>query len=197
MLSLPLRPDWSASLAPGDRDRLVAHWQRLSPVCLRRRFLRAMSPEALEGRAGAALSGEARCFGWFHEGTLRAVAELFPAADGTGEAAFTVERGWRKRGVGRALLRRVLRRGRNLGLARVIVLTTPDNIAMIRLARSEGGAIRLENGDVTGVFALPGATPVSLALDLADEAGAGFATLADGGRRLAAAWLGAEPRRAA
>jgi RimJ/RimL family protein N-acetyltransferase len=189
MIPITSGQSWYASLTEADRDRLVAHWMRLPEDCIRRRFMRAMGPAALRTHADEVFAGDARAIGWFHEGILRGVAELFPLRGGVGEAAFTVEPEFRRRGVGKGLLRRVLRRARNLGLQRVEVMTTRENTAMVRLARACGGELRYDGREVTGVFDLEPATPVSLAHEMAEEGAARSAELADRAVRFAAGLL--------
>ncbi|GMG81125.1 hypothetical protein LNKW23_03370 [Paralimibaculum aggregatum] len=159
-----------ASLSQGDTAALLDHWQRMCRTGIQSRFMRAMSAEALAAHAASVFAGGGHVIGWFQAGVLRGVAELHPEPDGSGEAAFTVEPGFRKRGIGLGLMRRVLRRARNLGLKRVRIETTRDNRAMVRLALSVGAELTSDGREVLAVVPLSPATGASLAADVADGA---------------------------
>ncbi len=185
-------PAWYGGLARSDAPLVVAHWQRLPDDCIRRRFLRRMRKADFERHAQAILGPGAHAIGWFCDGALRGVAELF-AMPGGGEAAFTVEPDWRRRGVGQGLMRRVLRRASHLGMHEVVVMTTRDNLPMIRLAESVGARLSFDGCEVTGTIPLAPATAASRMIEAAEETASGFATVVDGAARIAAAW--ADPTR--
>lgn len=180
---------YQLGLGRADHETLAAHWCRLPAPSLRRRFLRQMDRAALAARAAETLDGRAHLIGWHADGVLRGVAELHPAGARAGEAAFTVEPGWRRRGIGRTLLRRLLRRARNLGLGEVLVITTRDNPAMVRLALGEGARIVADGAELAGLFTLAPPTPVSLGLDIGGE----LAGLAAALGTRAAVWPDARP----
>jgi len=137
---------WFRSLSPDERPALVAHWQRLSPDSLRRRFLRPMRDEDLETHAARALAPGAETIGWFRDGVLRAVTDIY-LDRGMAEAAFSVEAEYRGQGIGRRLLEHALRRARNRHCRALLVMTTRDNMPMVRLALSAGA--RLEHDGTT------------------------------------------------
>ncbi|MEM1343964.1 MAG: GNAT family N-acetyltransferase, partial [Pseudomonadota bacterium] len=162
---------WFRSLAPYEGEALVSHWERLPEPCIRRRFLRPMNHAAFTERASLALGSGGEVIGWFRDGILRGVSELYTDGE-TGEAAFTVEPGYRSKGIGQALLDHVLRRARNRGCARLIVMTTRENQPMIRIATKAGAHLEYEGTEVVGTVALAPATGFSRLADLReDEAG--------------------------
>ncbi len=181
-------PAWFGSLAPSDRPLIAAHWARMSEDCLRRRFLRPMGPEALKARAQETFDGGAHVIGWFREGVLRGVGELFPGPNRTGEASFTVEPSFRKSGIGHGLLARVLERARNLGLSKVVIVTTRHNRPMVRVAERAGAEITRDGDEVIAVCRLAPPSPASLAIDALAEAGGAAAAMGDALRRIARSW---------
>ncbi len=187
MLTAQAAPAWYGGLGRADAPAIAAHWRRLPEDCIRRRFLRRMRPEDLARHAEAIVGPDAHAIGWFCDGALRGVGELFRIPGG-GEAAFTVEPGWRRRGVGQGLMRRLLRRAAHLGLRQVIVMTTRDNLPMVRLAESAGARLEFDGAEVTGVIPLAPATAASRLLEAAEETASGLASVVDGAARIAAAW---------
>ena len=162
------RRGWFRSLGPDERPALVAHWKRLSPDSLRRRFLRPMRDEDLETHAARALAPGAETIGWFHDGVLRAVTDIY-LDRGVAEAAFSVEAAYRGRGIGRRLLDHALRRARNRHCRTLLVMTTRDNMPMVRLALSAGARLEHDGTDVVGHFDLGKADPASHFADAAEE----------------------------
>jgi len=182
------RQGWFRSLTPEEAPELVAHWQRLSALSLRQRFLRQMRAEDLRAHARRALGPGAEVIGWFHDGVLRAVTDIYLDRH-CAEAAFSVEAEHRGQGIGRRLLDHALRRARNRGCRGLMVMTTRDNMPMVRMARSAGARLEHDGAEVIGHFPLDPATPASHTADLIEE---GAALVSDmGGRigRMAGAWL--------
>ena len=182
------RRGWFRSLSPDERPELVAHWQRLSEDSLRRRFLRPMRQADLDAHARAALSPGAEVIGWFRDGVLRAVTDIY-LSRGVAEAAFSVEPEYRGQGIGRRLLDHALRRARNRACRTLLVMTTRDNMPMVRLARSAGARLEHDGPEVVGYFDL---APADLSSHLADigEEEAGLLSEAPGRlNRMLSAWL--------
>jgi GNAT superfamily N-acetyltransferase len=76
-----------------------------------------------------------------------------------GEIAFSVERALQHRGIGSALLERLLGNARGLGYTRLRVTTHPQNAATRVLARRFGAHLHFEAGDTVGEISLPPAAP--------------------------------------
>lgn len=68
-------------------------------------------------------------------------------ATGTGEIAVLVEDGHQRRGIGTALLRRLLQRATTVGIDQMVAVTQPDNDAIARLLRRAATPIRTEMVD--------------------------------------------------
>ncbi|HET6533855.1 MAG TPA: GNAT family N-acetyltransferase [Actinoplanes sp.] len=82
----------------------------------------------------------------------RAVAMATLLAEGDlGEVALLVEDGWQRRGIGTALLRRLLRHADRSGLAAVVAHTGADNVAMLRTLRRIGPGTADRDGPLISV----------------------------------------------
>jgi GNAT superfamily N-acetyltransferase len=71
------------------------------------------------------------------------------AQDGRWDFAVVVADAWQRRGVGGALLRRLLSAARAAGVTTMSGITLAENRAMVALARKLGFAARREDGDAT------------------------------------------------
>jgi hypothetical protein len=180
---------------PGDVEAVLAHYRRLGPEDLHRRFLSTFRPERgfVEGwldradRGGGAVllavEGDAT------DGPVVADAGYVPTGDDAAEFAITVaptRRGW----LGPYLLDLLVTHARDAGVAVLTAEVLAGNVGMLALARSRGCAFR-PTGDPTileVVLGTAGPTPT---------------WPSDGGaRRLliegsAASWPGSEPAAAA
>ena len=112
-------------LWPGDRAAVLAHFQRLDPETRANRFMAAVSERVALAYAERSFANAGLMYGAFVEGALRGLGELRPAGPPSlglrlgrqAEAAFAVERGHRRHGLGSALFRRVVGAARNRGAA--------------------------------------------------------------------------------
>ena len=116
-------------------------------------------------------------FGYFEDGMIRGAAELRDMGhDGQdGEAAFSIENGWRGRGLGTALFKRVIRAARNRRMKRLYASCLTHNRAMQALARKFEAELTFDSGDVIGVLNADEATAESRISEALDDAN-GFAT---------------------
>lgn len=165
-------------LWPSDRDALKAHFNRLDPETLRLRFGGMPAPDFIESYIATLYQLGTTVFGAFIAGELHASAELrpiLPARPREAEAAFAVEKPFQDKGLGSALMDRVLTAAQNRGIARLHMICLTENIRMRRLAGKFGARIKLADGEVTGRLDPPYPTPVSLLDELFFEA-RGFAT---------------------
>jgi hypothetical protein len=103
---------------------------------------------------------------------LRAAAELRPLArTGEAEAALSVERGWQSRGVGAALLERVLLVARNRQIKHLHMICLAENRRVQQLARKFDAELTFQSGSVVADLIAARPTPVSLMRELvADSA---------------------------
>jgi len=182
------RDGWFRSLTRDELPELVAHWKRLSAESLRRRFLRPMRDADLEAHARKALGDEAEVIGWYHDGVLRGVSDIYLDRRGA-EAAFSVESGFRGRGIGKRLLAHALRRARNRGCQTLMIMTTRENTPMIRIARHHGARLEFEGSEVIGYFDLKPASLMTHIADLSEEEAGVLTDMPRRMGRMIAAWL--------
>lgn len=146
---------------PRDLPAVLDHFARLSPDCRRRRFSATLGPEAVGAHARAIWDRSAVVLaafdgplwdGLFHKaGPIRAMAEL--AVDGRdAEIGLSVDDGLRRRGVGTWLVQTAARVLAPRGVTRIFAYTTPDNVAMIRLALRSGALVERSSSDVEIAF---------------------------------------------
>lgn len=149
-------------LWPGDLDRVRAHLRRLDPDSRRARFTGAVSDAFLDIHAERSLLSGGLVLGYRAGDAVRGVAELQRIDDGRAEAAFSVEAGHRRRGVGHALFRRVLLAARNRGYRTLHLRCLPHNHAMQALARRHGARLVFDGDEMLGEVRTPGPTMASL-----------------------------------
>jgi GNAT superfamily N-acetyltransferase len=151
----------------GEAEVYGKHLLRLDAESRRNRFGGAVSDEFIRRYAeSAALSG-AVIYGFFVDGVLRGAAELrLLERAGDAEAALSVEKPWQSRGVGAALLERVLLAARNRQVERLHMLCLAENRRMQQLARKFGAALSFEAGSVMGEMKAPHPTPMSVMREL-------------------------------
>jgi len=115
------------------------HLLRLDADSRRNRFIGGVSDAFIERYAARCFARGAVVFGYIVDGELRGAAELHPGDEGdaeTAEAAFSVEPGLRRRGVGRELFAHLIRCARAYGVRHLRMNCLAHNRAMQALARS-------------------------------------------------------------
>ncbi len=143
-------------LGPKDGDRYAEHLERLDPEAKRFRFFKTPEDFLLALHAGAAVSDGRLVLACESQGVIRGVAELMPGAENPhcGELAFSVEREWRRRGLGCALMKALIAAAKEKEFTCVELEILPDNKPMRRLARRFTSDLRVRNGNVIAVVAL-------------------------------------------
>jgi GNAT superfamily N-acetyltransferase len=173
-----LRRLWASDF-PAYREHLL----RLDKAARYSRFAGVVSDEILVQHAEKCFGPDCLVYGYFLDGVLRAGAELHVLEPGAtrytsdAEAAFSVEKDCRHRGVGSLLMERVLRAAGNRGLRKVIITCLPQNSAMQGLARKFGAQLRLEHDEVVGQFPVHLPTMQSILGEIVDDS-VGLATAA-------------------
>ena len=128
-------------MEPGDEARLLRFHHRLSPETVRRRFFSIhpeLSPNELH-RFTHVDHVDREAFVAVHEGEIVAVSRFDRIGGGTdAEAAFVVADSWQGRGLGSALLDRLIERARQLGITRFVAETLVDNRRMLGVFRHPG-----------------------------------------------------------
>ena len=157
-------------LWPNDGPAVEAYFLRLDPETRANRFMGALSDAAALTYAHGAMRAEGLMFGGFVDGVLRGLGELRPASAPLpgfrlgvqAEAAFAVEKAYRRKGLGQALFRRIAAAARNRGVRDLHVRCLPWNRPMRELAVKVGADLRIVGGEADGAVHLPRFTPVSL-----------------------------------
>ncbi len=167
-------------LWPTERDLFTAHLLRLDAVTRRERFGTAVNDGFLVDYAATTFGVGGLVYAHVEDGEVRGAAELRGLEDivaQTGEAAFSVESGWRRRGIGSQLFGRLITAARNRGIRTLYMTCLPENAAMRRLARKFEADLAGGYADVEGVIATGSPTPFTI-LDEALDTAKDFATLA-------------------
>jgi GNAT superfamily N-acetyltransferase len=118
-------------------------------------------------------------YGYYVDGVLRGAGELRAVGNniigGSVEAAFSVEKDWRRRGVGSELMSRIVRAARNRRADALYMSCLASNAAMQALAKKFSADLRFETDDMTGKLVAREPTPSSVWSEFADNA-TSFAT---------------------
>jgi GNAT superfamily N-acetyltransferase len=175
--SSPLRPV-IRRLWPSDAAAVESYFLRLDPETRASRFMGTLSDTAALAYARQALKVDGVVFGGFVDGTLRALGELRPsqtppsryALGAEAEAAFAVERDYRRNGLGHALFRRIAEAARHRGVQDLRVRCLSRNRPMQGLAARVGADLHMAGGESEGALHLPRPTPASLWRESVTEA---------------------------
>lgn len=160
------RPD-----LPLFRDHLI----RLDPQTRYDRFGVQVSDEYLANYAELCFKPDAITYGYFEDGLIRGAAELrmFPSTETPGlkdaEGAFSVERTWRRRGIGTDLMGQLVLVARNRRIATLTIVCLLHNKAMVKLARKFETHLTFERNDVTGKLVARAPSALSLWRELVDN----------------------------
>lgn len=154
-MTVPMR-SWQESirkLAAAELHLFQQHLLRLDRACRRSRFGSEISDTFLRDYAMRLDPNNTLVLGCFDLGGLRAAGELRSLKDhwcGSAEAAFTVERDWHCRGIGKALMATVTRASEWLGVETIHMIWHFTNRPMHRIAESAGAWIDHEGPDCVG-----------------------------------------------
>jgi GNAT superfamily N-acetyltransferase len=154
----------------GEAELYRQHLLRLDAESRHNRFGGTVSDEFILRYAEYSALGDVIIYGFFVDGVLRGAAELrLLEHAGDAEAALSVERAWQSRGVGTALLERVLLAARNRQVERLHMLCLAENRRMQHLARKFGAELSFQSGSVVGEMKAPHPTPMSVMRELAAD----------------------------
>ena len=143
-------------LHAGDMAAFKAHLFRLDPASRHDRFSCAVSDAYLERYAGKFFGPGDVVYGFFVDAVLRGAGELRQTEaprlfrDGSAEAAFSVEKPWRRGGAGSALMARIVRAAQNRRDRTLTMLCLAHNQPMQRLARKFSAELSFEADQITG-----------------------------------------------
>ncbi len=144
-------------LLPWEKRRLRAHLLRLDPEARRARFGGEVKDRAIACFVAGLDRANCISIGYFERGALRGSVQLvrhpqqwFEGA----ELSLAVERDWRGRGIGGAMLARAVAEARRRGIGSLYLSSMRDNDAVLALARRLGARVETR-GAVEGVVHLP------------------------------------------
>jgi GNAT superfamily N-acetyltransferase len=142
-----IRRLWAADLS-AFRDHLL----RLDAQSRFDRFAMAVNDEFLFRYAEHCFGASDVTYGYYVDGTLRGAGELRDVGiniiGGSVEVSFSVEMGWRRRGVGSELMGRIVRAARNRRAESLYMFCLASNTAMQGLARKFTADLRFETDDL-------------------------------------------------
>ncbi len=166
-------------LWPADLSAFRDHLLRLDPKSRHDRFAMAVNDEFLVRYAERCFGINDVIYGFYVDDVLRGAGEL-RAVDsdivgGSVEAAFSVEKEWRRRGAGTELMSRILRAARNRRADALYMSCLASNEAMQGLAKKFSADLRFETDDTTGKLVARDPSPVTVWGEFADNA-TSFAT---------------------
>ena len=139
-----------------DLPKFRAHLLRLDPATRYDRFGLQVSDDYLAQYADHCFEPGAITYGYFEDGIIRGGAELRTYESKQtphqkdAEAAFSVERPWRRLGIGTQLMSHVVLAARNRRIATLTIFCLRHNQAMLSLARKFKSDLEFELNDVAG-----------------------------------------------
>ncbi len=166
-------------LWPMERDIFVTHLLRLDAETRRNRFGTAVKDEFLRQYAERTFGVGDVVFGYVENGEVRGAAELRGLDDVTSdgaEAAFSVEAGWRRNGIGEVLFQHLITAARNRNHGRLFMTCLRSNRPMQCLANKYSAVLARDIDEVQGLLDAGKPTPFTLMDEAMDDA-RDFATL--------------------
>lgn len=140
-------------LWPTETQKFRDHLLRLDKEGRRTRFAHGVSDHFIKDYASRMSEMGAVVYGFVEDGEVRAAAELKKIGNLWGteaEAAFSVEPGFQDKGIGTALMGRVIRSARNRGIRHLVVSCLAENQKMQNIARHFEADLHFEYGEVVG-----------------------------------------------
>jgi RimJ/RimL family protein N-acetyltransferase len=123
----------------------------LDPESRRNRFCGALSDSCVAEHTRRAWDTNVAIFGYFVSAELRGVSELHPFdLRDTAEAVFAVHQGFRRRGIGTALLHVTMLAAQRHGYRTITIACLRHNFAMRRLAQKVGAKLMLTLDEIEG-----------------------------------------------
>ncbi|SNY49678.1 GNAT family N-acetyltransferase [Paractinoplanes atraurantiacus] len=133
-----------------DLDGVRGLHERSSAATLQRRYLGGGGPTDTRLRRLLEPSGAGRTLLAIAGDRVVAMANLLTEGD-LGEVAILIEDGWQRRGIGTALLRRLMAHAERGDLAAVVAHAAADNVAMLRTLRRLGAGPAERDGAMVSV----------------------------------------------
>src|SRR5271163_239315 len=173
---LELRRLW-----PSDKEAFRHHLLSLDPRSRHLRFGGGMSDDFLVQYAENCFGKGDLLYGAFVDGKMVGAAELRSdraiwteqapfGRNIRAEAAFSVEEGHRRRGIGKKLFKRIRRAATNHGVETIEIVCLPDNIGMQSLAKKFKTQFTFEESALTGRLTARRPTAFSLMREASGDA---------------------------
>ncbi len=140
-----------------DEEQLFRdHLLRLDPDTRQNRFAMPVDDAFLCRYAHNSMVLNPVIFGYFEDGVLRGSAELRALADPqSAEAAFCIETGWRKRGIGTRLMGKLLDEASRQRFGQIYINCLATNRIMQALAKKFSARFTYLAGDMIGLIKTP------------------------------------------
>jgi RimJ/RimL family protein N-acetyltransferase len=164
-----------------DKEAFRDHLLSLDPRSRHLRFGGGMSDDFLIRYAENCFGKGDLLYGAFVDGKMVGAAELRSnqaiwsdqAPFGRhihAEAAFSVDQGYRRRGIGEKLFKRILRAATNHGVETIEIICLPDNVGMQNLAKKFHTQFTFEQNSLTGRLTARRPTAFSLIREASGDA---------------------------
>lgn len=137
-VSLP--EGWSVRvLGPADLEAYLGHLTRLDGPARALRFSAGVDDSFVLSHCLSRVLTSSCLIGGYVDGVLRGAAEIDVDADQSeGEPALSVEKPYRRKGLGGAMLRLAIAQARDVGIGALRFDVARDNTAMIKLVEASG-----------------------------------------------------------
>lgn len=161
-----------------DLHRLCRHLLRLDAEDRRRRFGVSVNDDYIRGYCSHLRTRQSIVLGYFPDDEIRGSAQLSLFRNAfwslSGEVALSVEGQLQNRGVGTALMRRLLVISRNRGVHDIHMLCLRDNPVMQTLAKKFGADLILHTSEVEGKLCPPLLSCLSIMEEILADSRAAF-----------------------
>lgn len=147
-------------LTKNDHTLFCEHLLRLDPETRRSRFAMPADDAFMRSYAETSFAFGTVIIGYFEDGILRGVAELRALPEPhVAEAAFSVEKAWRRQGIGSQLMQSLLDAAGRQGVDRIYISCMATNTTMQALARKFAARFSYQAGDMIGLIKAPKSHP--------------------------------------
>ena len=176
-------------LYAADQAAYLAHLLRLDADTRHDRFGMAVSDDWLATYAKGCFGPWDLVYGFFVGGEIRAAGELRQlvknsfALNRHGEAAFSVEKDWRRHGIGTLLMEKIVRAAQNRRDISLHLMCLAQNKAMQGLARKFSADLEFGTDEVTGRLVGHHVSALSLIGEAVDDAAGLVQAMLERGRR--------------
>ncbi|MCZ7565013.1 MAG: GNAT family N-acetyltransferase [Burkholderiales bacterium] len=142
-------------LGAGEREAFVGHLLALDLHDRHLRFGAAMSDASMRNYANGIDLGRDALFGVFDEGATLVGAAHLARAPSHAEIGLSVASGFRRRGLGSALVAACCRHARACGVRSIFMRCAAENAPMRNLARAHGMRVIVDGPEVDAFLAVP------------------------------------------